>query len=347
MLQINVPAKDLPNLLQARPAAANNPDSGKDRPEIKGHADEIKHYIVDRARKGEAWIIGTFTANVAPEIITIVELGMGICMVIVPQGVQFDLTDGQHRKKAIQEFLSDPNESELLAEEYFPITLILEDNFHQCQADFRDIAQAKPVDKSLLLSFGKSSGRAGITKKLIEKVPMFRGKTDKINRSPSKKYKLIYTTNYIARAVSCAFTDNSEDELEYYDVEKSSEALAKCLNHFFSECSQTQRIFETGVEKLTVNEVSDFKKECLLGVSVGMEILGRLLYCTYELKSNSFNPNKVSQLAQLDWSRENILWQNNVVRVNPRQKNSTKTISWGASAIADAVKVVKTELGWM
>ena len=73
MVQINVPADDLPTLLQAKPSTDNNPDSGKNRPEVKGHAEEIKEYILKRTKKGKAWILGTLTANVAPEKIEIIE----------------------------------------------------------------------------------------------------------------------------------------------------------------------------------------------------------------------------------------------------------------------------------
>lgn len=59
MLQINVPARDLPTLLQAKPSTGNDPDSGKNRPEVKGHADEVKEYIIDRVTKGKPWILGT------------------------------------------------------------------------------------------------------------------------------------------------------------------------------------------------------------------------------------------------------------------------------------------------
>jgi len=65
MLQINVSACDFPSLLRANLATANDPDSGKNRPEVKGHAEEIKEYLLDRTRKEEPWILGTPTTNVA------------------------------------------------------------------------------------------------------------------------------------------------------------------------------------------------------------------------------------------------------------------------------------------
>ena len=51
MVQINVPADDLPTLLQAKPSTGNDPDSGKNRPEVKGHVEDVKEYLLKRARK--------------------------------------------------------------------------------------------------------------------------------------------------------------------------------------------------------------------------------------------------------------------------------------------------------
>jgi DNA sulfur modification protein DndB len=304
MLQINVPARDFSGLLQAKPSTDNNPDSGKNRPEVKGHAEEIKQYIVERARKGKPWIVGTLTANVNPKDITILEFGRGICLVVINRGVKLDITDGQHRKRAIHE-LVESADSHLISDDDFPITLVLEGDFSQCQADFRDMAQTKQLDKSLLLSFGEFSGRVGISKELIKRVPIFYGKTEKIKSTPATKQKLIYTINFIARFVSCVFTNDPSNQLRDYDVAETSDALVTSLNRFFSECSNTEYISETLVEELTIEEVATFKDDCLLGVSVGLEVLGRLLYYCYSQGNNYFNESKVSQLAQLDWSREN------------------------------------------
>jgi len=348
MVQINVPAGDLPTLLQAKPSTDNNPDSGKNRPEVKGHANEIQDYIIDRATKDKPWILGTLTANVAPDKIELIELGRGICLVIIPRSLKLDITDGQHRKSAIHNLIESPD-GELIADNDFPITLVLEGSFNQCQTDFRDMAQTKSLDKSLLLSFGEFEGRVGITKTLIEKVPMFEDKTEKIKGSPSTKKKLIYTTNYLAKMVSCAFTNDPIHELKDFDVDKSSDALVSCLNQFFPECSQTQHIFETSVEDLTINEIGAFKEDCILGRSVGLEVLGRLLYCTYSPDRNYFELDKVSQIAQLDWSTGSHLWEGNIVKRDPNAKNPAKpyTISASASPVKIAVSVAKAKLGWM
>ncbi|MBW4670347.1 MAG: DNA sulfur modification protein DndB [Cyanomargarita calcarea GSE-NOS-MK-12-04C] len=348
MLQINVPASDFSGLLQAKPSTGNDPDSGKNRPEVKGHAEEIKEYIVDRVRKGKPWIVGTLTANVASKDIKILEFGRGICLVVIPRGIKLDITDGQHRKSAIHKLIESA-ESNLISDDDFPITLVLEGDFQQCQADFRDMAQTRQLDKSLLVSFGEFSGRVGITKELIKRVPMFQGKTEKIKLTPASKQKLIYTTNYIARFVSCVFTNDPSNQLRDYDVYETSDALVISLNQFFSECNNTEYVFDTEAEELTVDEVTDFKEDCLLGVSVGLEILGRLLYFIYIQGDNSFNEERITELAQLDWSRQNPLWKDNVVRIDPKPKNPDKPykLSTGTTAAVDAVKMVQIKLGWM
>ncbi len=348
MVQINVPASDFSALLQAQPATGNDPDSGKNRPEVKGHATEIKTYIIDRVRKNKSWILGTLTANVSPEKIKIIELGRGICLVVIKRGVKLDITDGQHRKSAIHELI-ESTEGELISNDDFPITLVIEGDFHQCQADFKDMAQTRQLDKSLLLSFGEFEGQVGITKIVQEKVAIFYGKTEKIKASPSTKNKLIYTTNYIARFVSCVLAGDPSDDLQDYDVEETSEALYSCLNQFFSECSSTQYIANTKNEQLTIDDVVAFKEDCLLGVSVGLEVLGRLLYYTYSQNSNYFNQEQIFQLAQVNWSRDNSLWKDNLIRIDPNPKNPNKPykLTTTPNAVTDAVKRVKEKLEWV
>lgn len=348
MLQINVPANDLPTLLQAKHSTDNNPDSGKNRPEVPGHVNEIKDYIRERVRRNRPWVLGTITANVDPDEIKVIPLGHGMGLAVIPRNVKLDITDGQHRIRAIDE-LARSSESSLIGNDDFPITLILEPDFKQCQTDFRDMAQTRQLDKSLLLSFGEFEGRIGITKTLIESVPMFTHKTEKIKGSPSTNKKLIYTINYLVKFVSCAFTDDANKELLGYDVEKSSNALIACCNYFFSNCRNTKEIFEKDIRELTTEDVGKFKDNCILGRSVGLEVLGRLLHYTYDKENEVFDQNNVFKLSQLDWSTGSSLWNGSIVKVDPNPKNPTKPykISASINLVKIAVNEVKEQLGWL
>jgi DNA sulfur modification protein DndB len=348
MVQINVPAHDLPTLLQAKPSTGNDPDSGKNRPEVQGHTEEVKEYILKRIKQDKPWILGTLTANVDPERVKLIDLARGLCLVVIGRGVKLDITDGQHRKRAIHELITS-SEGELIGDNDFPITLVLEGDFRQCQIDFKDMAQTKSLDKSLLLSFGEFEGRVGITKNLIHQVSMFADKTEAIKDHPSLKKKLVYTFNYIAKLVSLTFDNDINSDLADINVEESSDALIKCLNQFFSECSQTRLLAENGTDKLTVDQLTQFQVSCILGRSVGLEILGYLLYNIYDENDNSFDIGKISLLAELDWSTGSDLWNGNIVKVDPNPKKPANPyrISASMNMVKLAVWNVKNKLRWI
>ncbi|MDB9516065.1 DNA sulfur modification protein DndB [Roseofilum reptotaenium CS-1145] len=350
MIQINVLAHDLPTLLQAKHSIDNNPDSGKNRPEVPGHVHEIKDYIRERVTRNRSWVLGTITANVDPSKIKVILLGHGMGLAVIPRNVKLDITDGQHRIRAIDELVTgSETESSLIGDDDFPITLILEPDFKQCQTDFRDMAQTRQLHKSLLLSFGEFEGRIGITKSIIESVPMFSNKTENIKASPATNKKLIYTINYLVKFVSCAFTDDANKELRGYDVERSSNSLIACCNNFFSNCRNTREIFEKDIRDLTTEDVGKFKENCVLGRSVGLEVLGRLLHYTYDRENNIFDENNVLKLSQLDWSTGSSLWNGSIVKVDPNPKNPTKPykISASMNLVKIAVNEVKEQLGWL
>ena len=75
--------------------------------------------------------------------------------------------------------MSEGDGRDIISNDYLPITLVLEDDLRQCQTDFRDMAQTKPISDAQLVSFG-GLGRDGITQKLVEQVPMFQGRHRKL-----------------------------------------------------------------------------------------------------------------------------------------------------------------------
>jgi DNA sulfur modification protein DndB len=347
MVQINVPLEDIPVLLQAKHSENNDPDSGKNRPEVPGHAKEVREYVLKRVKKNKPWILGTITANVDPSKITIIHLAREICFVAIPRGVKLDITDGQHRKTAIEELIQS-SDSELIGDNDIPLTLVLEGDDRQCQIDFGDMAKSRPLQKTLIVSFSERTGAFGIAKNLADKVPMFVNKVERIKQSPSIKQKHIYSLNFISVMVSAAFSGNIKAELSEINIDEATEALVTCLNQFFGECQQTQYFHETPVEHLTVEQVKQFKENCVLGRSIGLQVLGRLFYETYEENPMQFNSYKVSQLAQIDWSHQGDVWQGNIVVIDPNPKNSQNPykIATGVSAVKSAVEQVKQRLGW-
>ncbi|ACB51496.1 hypothetical protein cce_2146 [Crocosphaera subtropica ATCC 51142] len=334
MLQINVHASEIPTLLTSRnvPEDSNNPNSGKNRPINDNHVRKIKNYIKERIKADNKWILGTITANIDPEPTKILyqKIWGDLYVAFIFNSTSLEITDGQHRKKAIEQLLSE--DRDLMADITFPVNLVLEGDLSQCQTDFRDMAQTLSIPQSLLVAYG-GYGKDAIAKEIVEQVNLFRNKTQKIKSTPGSKTGYIYTINYVAKLVSCAFTGKSTDKLSEINTDELVEARAKelseCLNYFFYHYAQIANDFDkdshwrkmaklTGEiiekEKVHWKVATDFRKNCILGISVGLETLGDLLFSTLDRESNQFDRNKVKQLAEsIDWSRQGNCWQDTLI----------------------------------
>ncbi|MEL7034591.1 MAG: DNA sulfur modification protein DndB [Cyanobacteria bacterium J06592_8] len=352
MLQINVHATEIPTLLRSRSVSkdSNDSTSGKNRPVNEEHVKTIKSYIIERAQSNNKWIIGTITANVSPTRIQYQKIWGDIYVVFIPNNTSLEITDGQHRKKAITQLIeSDDIGRDLIADATFPVNLVLEGNLEQCQTDFCDMAQTYPIAKSLLVSYA-GFGKDGVAKEVAEKVGMFKNKTQKIKSTPGSGSKYIYTINYIAKLVSCAFSGTTNDKLTEFKthalVTKKSNLLSECLNHFFSIYPLTQGLAEK--EDLDTKDATAFRENNILGISVGLEILGLLLYKAYDDKTDTFEIDMIEQLADdIDWSKSSDLWKGTVVVDNGKEgeKKGVK-ISASRSSVSVALDRCIQQLGW-
>lgn len=348
MLQINVHAAEIPTLLRSRSVneKSNDPTSGKNRPVNDQHVETIKKYIIERAKSNNKWIIGTITANVDPARIKYQQIWGDFYVVFIPNNTSLEITDGQHRKKAITQLIeSEDDERDLIADATFPVNLVLEGDLEQCQTDFCDMAQTYPIAKSLLVSYA-GFGKDAVAKEVAEKVGMFKNKTQKIKSTPGSRTGYIYTVNYIAKLVSCAFSGTTNDKLAEFKthdiVTQKSDLLSECLNHFFSTYHITQKLAEQ--EELGWQVATEFRETNILGISVGLEILGLLLHKAYDDQTDTFETEMIEQLADdIDWSKSSDLWQDTVVIDNG--KGGFK-ISASRSSVSVALDRCIQQLGW-
>jgi DNA sulfur modification protein DndB len=366
MLQINVHATEIPTLLRSRSVAedSNNPNSGKNRPINEKHVENIKNYLRERAQAGNKWILGPITANVDPSKIAYQKIWGDLYVVFIYNSTSLEITDGQHRKKAIKELIEFEGEDrDLICEATFPVNLVLEGDLEQCQTDFRDMAQTLSIPDSLLVAYG-GYGKDAIAKEVVEQVNIFRNKTQKIKSTPGSKSGYIYTINYIAKLVSCAFTGNPNNKLSEVNIDEliqeRSQELSACLNYFFVNYSETANDLDkdnnwkkmaklTGdifakEEKLNWKQATEYRDTCILGISVGLEILGDLLYCTLDHARNCFDRSQVKQLAkEIDWSRQGECWKDTIIVLNG--KGGVK-LSTGRGSVSTAKKNCLEQLGW-
>ena len=366
MFQINVQATELPALLRSKSVKkeGNNPNHGKNRPINTQHIINIKNYLKERSLTENKWILGPITANVDPLIIKYQKIWQELYIIFIPNNTFLDVTDGQHRKRAIEELLAfGDDEGQLIAKATFPVNLVLEGDIRQCQIDFRDMAQTLPIPDALLVAYG-GYGKDAIAKKVVEQVNIFRGKTQKLKASPGSKTGYIYTINYIAKLVGCAFAGSPDDDLSTINtdelVQKRAKELSDCLNYFFLTYAQTSEDPQKNDNWRKVAKITDqileqeklhwelatvFRDNCILGLSVGLEILGYLLHFTLDLKTDSFDRYKIEQIAkEIDWSRNGVSWQNTIVFSEGKGRGK---ISSSRSSITETLnQQCLKQLGW-
>jgi DNA sulfur modification protein DndB len=172
ILTINAFGRELSQLLRGRntPSDSNNPIAYKNRPINQNHVEKIKEYVRNRSKANRKWILGAITANIDPSKIEYQELWRDLYILVIPNDISLDITDGQHRRKAILEMIdADNSDRDIVADQTFPINLVLEGDFEQCQIDFHDMAQTLAIPQTLLVSYS-GKGRDLIAKRLIEKV---------------------------------------------------------------------------------------------------------------------------------------------------------------------------------
>ena len=224
------------------------------------------------------------------------------------------------------------------------------------------MAQTLSIAQSLLVAYGRY-GKDAIAKEVVEQVSMFRDKTQKIKSTPGSRTGYIYTINYVAKMVSCAFAGNSSNKLSEINtkelVKSRAKELSDCLNYFFMIYSQTANDFNKDInsrkiakltgdilekEKLHWKRATEFRETSILGISVGLQTLGNLLYHTLDHETNQFDRNKIKQLAEtIDWSKHGECWKNTLI--SPNGKEGIK-LNASRKSVTAAKKRCLEKLGW-
>lgn len=290
------------------PILFNWSSSEQKRPLNSNHVKDIKSYLTRRIKNKQPWILGSLTANVNPQQISWQPLGFDACLVGLQIGAKLSITDGQHRIQAITELLNSEY-ADVLNDYQMPLSLIVEDNFEQNNADFQDMAKTSPLPNSLTLAYSLE-GQGAIARRVCQQVSLFRNSTRWDSSTTGSLNKYTYTLNFIANLVSCAIAgdvkvDLMDDYSNSQDIDRVASQMSNLLNDFFRYCPHTSRL--AAQEEFTVQESLEFRKNSILGRSVGLEILGYLLY---ECRLLSQKPIiSIQELAtKIDWSYSSDWW---------------------------------------
>jgi DNA sulfur modification protein DndB len=297
------------------------------RPLDPEHAKTTKDYLL--RNYNDKYILPGMTLNIQGEINvytlaakTPVKPGY----LVLPMGANFTITDGQHRKAALDLLYEELPTSEFIkiSNDGIPVMITTEEVISQIHQDFSDCSKTKQLPKSLIAVYDTRNPANGLVMDLISKCILFNGKVDAASNSLSKNSTKLFLVSQIRSLIKELFLGNSstaDADLEKRaheqytdspitfktDIEKYVSYVNK-LTEKIPVLKQVSQLNE-GVE---MSKIPELRSEHLILNSAGINILGRIGNVLF--KENKDVDTYVDELAKIDWRKNAEMWQGNIVQ---------------------------------
>ena len=300
-----MPLESIQNLFKFDPEERHwtdlSPEQREQRSLNKSRVPVLTSYIVDHE---DDYLFASITASYKTEpafVATQNALGEdNIGILKLKLGDELTINDGQHRCAAIVEAVK---KNPSLAEQTISVLLFPWESTTRVQQMFTDLNRhVVKTSKSLDVLFDKRDPISIATMFALDKVPVFRDLTEKVDASLKAKSDKIFTLAALYDANSDLLKEHINDDVE---------VNAKRLAEYWSAVSR---------HMLDWNKVLDGQKspanlrsESISAHSTVLRALGGL---GSELMKDENWKNRLIALAKLDWSKQNPDWQNVCIVAN-------------------------------
>lgn len=323
------------------------------RPLDTDHAKATKDYLYRNYTT--KYILPGLTLNIQGEInVYSIDAKTGVRpgYLVLPLGANFTITDGQHRKAALDLLSEELDQSEFMkiANDGIPVMITTEEDISQIHQDFSDCSKTKQLPKSLIAVYDTRNPANGLVMQLIGKCQLFNGKVDAASNSLSKNSTKLFLVSQVRSLIKELFLGNSatgDNDLEQKAHEQYSEhadALKADIEKYVGyinkltekiEILKTVAAFNAGVD---MSAIPALRSEYLVLNSAGMNILGRIGNILFR-QQKDVNPY-IDKLAQIDWRKSGELWQGNIVQPGAQGGK----IATSNSTLKEAIQKVMTKI---
>lgn len=298
-----------------------NADEHYNRPLIPEHHRAITEYLAAQ----EDYVLPPLSLCVQeplrchiPQSGSAVKMGM----VVLPTSIVYNITDGQHRAKAIRDALA---QKDSLSDDAIGVTIVVEDDLEKVHQLFWDCAQTKPIPQSLLTAYNKRDALSRLVRGILEQVPVFEGRIEQVSKTVGKSVINIFTLNQIRMSVVEILTGDStqatlsvrKDMARMLGSQQAEEEHRKYVVDFFNSFSLCNKewsdLLGSGNPALRTIDTNILRREYLHFTGTGLVILGRLGYCLRNYPTPEREKLIDALARQIDWSRNADIWQGNVV----------------------------------
>lgn len=270
---------------------------------------EIRDYILDNR---DSYVFSALTAAVDGEMVFHSTGAANVGVLEIDMNATFLISDGQHRKAAINEALE---EDSSLAEETISLVLFRDKGLQRSQQMFTDLNKhAVVTSKSLNTLYESKDPVAIITKHVVNGIPFLKKYTDKEKDNLGKYSSNLFTLNNFYRA-NLKILSGAEGNLE----EQQSFVLQywKLVSENMREWNELER-GEISKKALRENYIAT--------QGITLQALGKLggfFYSNPHLDMAS----ALQGLRSVNWLRNNTeCWENRAIKQNGSISKSEKGI---------------------
>lgn len=325
------------------------------RPVMPDHVESVKNYL--KANVGKKYILPPLTLNARQPISVYVAESHSTVMavnIVIPQNVRLEITDGGHRKNALDAAAEELSE-ELLEKFYgdaVAVMITIEHDMAQIHQDFADASKTKALPKSQLAAYDRRNPANGIVLDLIERCSLFKGRIDSTSSTLSKNSNKLFLTNQVRQMVKELLVGGYAMADEQFEAkakdllgDSSTDIYAKTLDGIVAYVDQManaipilKEIASVPAAGVASNRVSDLRAQgwvCLQ--ATGLVVLGRI---GYELLRDDVADWQAftDKLGSLDWRKTGPLWQGNIIQAGGKMMTQQ-------SPVKEAVKKVRESIG--
>jgi DGQHR domain-containing protein len=327
--------------------------SATNRPTMPEHVENVKNYI--KSNIGGTYIVPPLTLNVRQPInVYMADFPSALMVVhlVLPLTARLEITDGGHRKAAIDSLAAELSDENLarLDQDAISVMITVEEDMSQIHQDFADCSKTKALPKSQLAAYDRRNPANGVVLDLIERCELFKGKIDSTSKTLSKKSTKLFLTNQVRQMVKEMLTGQyamadeafeakakellgSSEDPRYKDIVSKFTAFVDRVTSAISVLKEISELSE-GPPRYRITELREEGWVCLM--ATGLVIIGRI---GFELFKNQMADweEYADKLGAIDWRKTGAIWQGNIImdgRVMTQQ-----------TPVKTAVAVVRKSIG--
>jgi DNA sulfur modification protein DndB len=329
------------------------------RPIDSNHAKNTKEYIKRNFK--EKYIIPSMTLNVQEPInIYTADYKSSVRQgyMVIPYGIKLAITDGQHRKRALEELCRElsPAEFDVIKNDGISVMITVENDINQIHQDFADCSKTKELPKSLIAVYDKRNPANGLVIDLIDTCPLFKEKVDATSNTLSKKSTKLLLVSQVRSAIkellfASSATGDVELETRTLEMYGSSDSTSykkdvKKFIDFINRITEKIPILKTIAEmhdSIQMTKLPGLRADYLILNSAGINILCRAgHYIVRDDEKYNEMDKYVDRLAKIDWKKSAEIWNGNIVQLGAKGlkiSTSNSTLKAAFNKVKEAIEL--------